>query len=177
MTGDLEILGTRPRGRPTLYNSAYCDRVLELAAQGWSKAEIAADLGVAAQDARRLGRGAPRVPRGFARAKDLEYAWWLKAGREGHSRKNWNLASWEAADAQPLRQSVSPGRAPTRSASREPKDSTNAERIREEIERKLSRIADAGAAEGVSREPDAEGGGEPGSMIGGSGRGPNSARQ
>ena len=49
MPGDPETLGARPRGRPSLYDAAYSARVLELAAEGCCKAEIAAKLGVAAE--------------------------------------------------------------------------------------------------------------------------------
>jgi len=161
MAGDLEILGTRPRGRPTLYDSSYCDRVVELAAEGWSKAEIAAALGVGRKTLDGWGAAHPEFREALRRAKDLEYAWWLKTGREGQFTKNWNLASWTLQMRNRFGARFE-GRTSTRRPAGEPKDSINAERIREEIERKLSRIADAGAAEEVSREPDAEGGREPG---------------
>jgi hypothetical protein len=157
MKGDLEILGTRPRGRPSLYDAAHCGRVLELGAEGCCKAEIAAALGVACSTLDAWGSERPEFREALRRARDLEYAWWLKAGREGQFTKNWNLASWEVQMRSRFGKRFA-GRAPTRQQrSPEPKDSTNAERIREEIERKLSRIAEAGAAEGISRQPDAPG--------------------
>ena len=58
MSADLEVLPARRRGRPSLYNSAYCDRVLELAAEGCCKAEIAAALQVSVKTSERLGEGA-----------------------------------------------------------------------------------------------------------------------
>ncbi len=158
MPGDLEIMGTRPRGRPTLYDSIYSGRVLELAAEGCCKAEIAAKLGVASKTLDAWAAAHPEFRDALRRARALEYGWWLEAGREGIKNKNWNLASWELQMRNRFGKRFK-GRNPTSTRQRapEPKDSVNAERVWEEIERKLSRIADAEEAEGVFREPDAGG--------------------
>ncbi len=156
MTGDLETLGTRPRGRPSLYDAAYCGRVLELAAEGCSKAEIAAALCVARKTLDAWAAAHPEFREAMRRAKDLELAWWLKAGRQGQFEKNWNAASW----AMQMRTRFGKRfdvRVPPSQPAATPKDSTNAGRIREDMERKLSRIADAGAAADLPCEPDGAG--------------------
>ncbi len=160
MAGDLEILGPRARGRPTLYHAAYCERVLELAAQGCCKAEIAAALCVGRKTLDGWAKAHAEFREALARAKDLEYAWWLKTGREGQFIKGWNAASWALQMRNRFSKSFE-ARSPVQQTGDEPKDSMNAERIRDEMERKLSRIADAGPAQEVSREPDAAGAQEP----------------
>jgi hypothetical protein len=159
MSADPENLPARPRGRPTLYHSAYCERVLELASKGCCKAEIAAALGVSGKTLAAWAKAHAEFRDALSCAKDLEYAWWLKAGREGQFIKGWNAASWALQMrnrfGKRFRGSVLPAR------SEEPKDATNAGRLRDEMERKLSRIADAGTEEEVPRQPDVKGAGEP----------------
>ncbi|MGO9486466.1 MAG: hypothetical protein ACLPX9_18125 [Rhodomicrobium sp.] len=161
MAGDLEILGARPRGRPTLYDAAHCDRAIALAAQGCGKAEIAAALCIGRKTLDSWGTAHPEFREAMRRAKDLEYAWWLKAGREGQFIKTWNAASWALQMRNRFGKRFE-GRSPAAQASEEPRDATNAERIRDQMERKLSRIADAGTAQEVSCEPDGGGAEKPG---------------
>ncbi len=156
MSSDLEILGHRPRGRLTPYDAAHSKRVLELAAEGASKTEIAAALCVSRKTLQTWGAAHPEFRWAMRRAKDLELAWWLKAGRQGQFEKNWNAASW----AMQMRarfgkrfESCVPTSQPPGSL----KDSLNAKRTREDMERKLSRIADASAEADVPCEPDGAG--------------------
>lgn len=160
MSADLEILPVRHRGRPSLYNSAYCERILELAAQGCGKAEIAAALFVSRKTLNAWAQAHPEFREAMSRAKDLEYAWWLKTGREGQFVKTWNAASWALQMRNRFGKRFH-DRTTLTLPGEEPKDAVNAERLREEMERKLSRIADAGPEEEVSFEPDPAGAGEP----------------
>ena len=159
MSADLEILPARPRGRPTLYHAAHCERVLELAGQGCCKAEIAAALCVGRKTLDGWAKAHPEFRDALNCAKDLEYAWWLRAGREGQFIKGWNAASWALQMRNRFGKRFRSGTLPLRGE--EPKGTANAGRLRDEMERKLSRIADAGSEEEVSREPDAEGAGKP----------------
>jgi hypothetical protein len=154
MPGDLEILGARACGRPTRYDAAHCERVLALAAEGCGKTEIAAALCVSRRTLDAWGTAHPEFGEAMRRAKDLELAWWLKAGRQGQFEKNWNAASW----AMQMRTRFGKrfeARVPTQQPPSPAKDSLNAKRTREDMERKLSRIADAGAAAELPFEPDA----------------------
>ncbi len=158
MSADLEILPARPRGRPSLYDRVYCERVLELAAEGCGKTEIAAALSVSRKTLSAWGNAHPEFREAISRAKDLEYAWWLAAGRKGQFIKTWNAASWALQMRNRFGERFHDRTPPQRGE--EPKDGLNAERIRDEMERKLSRIANAGPEEEVSCEPDAGGAGD-----------------
>src|SRR6516165_9593805 len=94
MSAVSEILPARPRGRPTLYHAAYCERVLDLASQGCCKAEISAALRVSRKTLDGWAKAHPEFREALTCAKELEYAWWLRAGREGQFVKGWNAASW-----------------------------------------------------------------------------------
>ena len=152
MSADLQILPARSRGRPSLYDCAYCERVLELAAEGCGKAEIAAALSVSRKTLNAWIKAHGEFREAVRQAKDLEYAWWLATGRKGQFEKGWNAASW----ALQMRNRFG-GYFADRSdkpAKRKRKGSKNAERLRAEMERKLSRIADAGEEEAISLLPD-----------------------
>ena len=154
MSADLEILPARPRGRPSLYNAAYCERVLKLAAEGCGKVEIAAALFVSRKTLNAWAKAHPEFREALRGAKDLEYAWWLGVGRTKQFDKTWNATSWALQMRNRFGKrffDLSPAPQP----GEEPKDTMNAERLRDEMERKLSRIADAGAEKEVSREPGA----------------------
>jgi hypothetical protein len=157
MSADPEILPARPRGRPTLYHLAYCERVLELASKGCCKAEIAAALGVSGKTLGAWAKAHPEFRDALSCAKELEYAWWLKAGREGQFIRGWNAASWALQMRNRFGKRFRGGAAPA--SGEEAKEATNAGRLRDEMERKLSRIADACQEEEVPREPDAGGAG------------------
>jgi hypothetical protein len=154
MSGDPETLGARPRGRPSPYDAAYCGRVLELAAEGCCKAEIAAKLGVAGKRLDAWAAVYPEFRDALRRARALEYAWWLEAGRKGMNDKSWNLASWELQMRNRFGKRFT-GRAAASQPRPEPKDAPNADHLREDMERKLSRIADASWAQQIPGEPDA----------------------
>jgi hypothetical protein len=154
VSANLEMLPARPRGRPSLYDAAHCERVLELAAEGCGKAEIAAALSISRKTLNAWIKAHGEFREAMNRAKELEYAWWLAAGRKGQFLKTWNATSW----ALQMRNRFS-GHFRDRTVvvrGEESKDTANADRLRNEMERKLSRIADASAAEEVSLGPDAE---------------------
>jgi hypothetical protein len=155
-----EILPARHRGRPSLYNAAYCVRVLELAAEGCGKIEIAAALLVSRKTLDAWAKAHPEFREAMSRAKDLEYAWWLGVGRTKQFDKTWNATSWALQMRNRFGKRFR-DRAPASQPAEEPKDPMHAERLRDEMERKLSRIADAGPAEEVSGEPVAAGDREP----------------
>lgn len=142
---NVEILPARRRGRPSSYNSAYCERVLELAAEGCCKAEIAAALQISVKTLSTWAKAHDEFREAISRAKELEYAWWLAAGRKGQFMRTWNASGWALQMRNRFRNRFR-DRFPARDKA--PEDSVNAEQLRDEMERKLSRIADA-AKEGV----------------------------
>ena len=154
MSTNLEVLPARRRGRPSRYNSAYCDRVLELAAEGCCKAEIAAALQVSVPTLNAWTKTYEEFREAMNRAKELEYAWWLTAGRKGQFMRTWNASGWALQMRNRFRKRFHdhfPAQDDT------PEDSVNAEQLRAEMERKLSRIADAGAEDILAGGTDAAG--------------------
>jgi hypothetical protein len=154
MSTDLEVLPARGRGRPSRYNTAHCDRVLGLAAEGCCKAEIAAALQVSVKTLNAWTVTYDEFREAMNRAKELEYAWWLAAGRKGQFMRTWNASGWALQMRNRFRKRFH-NRFPAQDET--PEESVNAEQLRAEMERKLSRIADAGAEGVVSLEADAAG--------------------
>ena len=77
----------------------------------------------------------------MSQAKELEYAWWLAVGRKCQFTRSWNSSAW-ALQMNGFRKRFH-DRVPAQDKT--PEESVNAEQLRAEMERKLSRIADAGA--------------------------------
>lgn len=71
-----------PGGRPSLYDSNYCDKIVKLAADGWSLAEIAHEFGVARPSLYDWAEQHPEFSTALTRAKSAEQAWWERAARE-----------------------------------------------------------------------------------------------
>ncbi len=153
MSTDLEVLPARRRGRPSRYNPVYCDRVLRLAAEGCCKAEIAVGLGVSVKTLNAWAKIYDEFREAMRSAKEVEYAWWLAAARKGQFTRAWNATAWALQMQNRFRKRFR-DRVPAQD--KRPEDSVNAEQLRAEMERKLSRIADAGAEGSVSGETDAE---------------------
>jgi hypothetical protein len=158
MTAHLKVLPAQTRGRPTLYKPAYCDSVLELAADGFGKVEIAAELKVDRRTLNAWVKAYPDFREAMRQAKELEYAWWLKTGRNGQFDKSWNAASWTLQMRNRFPDRFSDAKKP---AKEKRKEANNADRLREDMERKLSRIADASREARLPGEPDAGPVGEP----------------
>ncbi len=70
-----------PAGRPSTYDPAYCDRVMELADAGVGKREMAATLGCAWSTFQRWQDEHPEFQAAVKDAVHLSQAWWEKQGR------------------------------------------------------------------------------------------------
>ena len=151
---DLEVLPARRRGRPSSYKSSYCDRVLDLATEGCCKAEMAAALQVSVKTLNAWAATYDDFREAMSQSKELEYAWWLAVGRKGQFTRNWNGSAWALQMRNRFRKRFGE-RVPAKDET--PEDSVNAEQLRAEMERKLSRIADAGAEDVVPGGTDAAG--------------------
>ena len=154
MDTGLEVLPVRRRGRPCRYNPASCDRVLVLAAEGCGKAEIAAGLGVSVKTLNAWMTAFNDFREAMSEAKELEYAWWLKVGRENQFTRTWNASAWALQMRNRFRKRFHNRAPPSKNT---PEESVNAEELRAAMERKLSRIADARREESISCDPDAAG--------------------
>jgi hypothetical protein len=147
----LESLPARRRGRPSSYKSSYCDRVLVLAGQGCCKAEIAVGLGVSVKTLNAWAAIYNDFRQAMSDAKELEYAWWLGVGRKNQFTRNWNGSAWALQMRNRFRKRFG-NRVPAKD--KKPEESANAEQLRAEMERKISRISDAGAEDFVPRGTD-----------------------
>ena len=150
---DLEVLPV-PRGRPSRYNKALCVRVLELGAAGLCKAEIAAEIKVSVKTINAWIKAHGEFRTAMSHAKDLEYAWWLRMGRRGQVLSTWKACGW-ALQMRNRFGKCFRERLPAKAKPRG--ESVNAEELRAEMERKLSRIADAGGEDIVSEPTDTAG--------------------
>jgi hypothetical protein len=68
-------------GRPSKYDPSFCDRVIELAATGASKAEIALDLDIAYSTFDVWQNEIPEFSEAVKRAERISQGWWEKQGR------------------------------------------------------------------------------------------------
>jgi hypothetical protein len=86
--------------RPSKYDPAYCEQVIELGKQGMSIVEIACALGVHRETIEKnWPEKHPEFSEAFARARDESQAWWEKAGREGLTADKFNAQVWSRSMA------------------------------------------------------------------------------
>jgi hypothetical protein len=122
---------------------------MELAAQGCGRAEIAAALQISTRTLSAWMKAHPEFRDAMTRAKEIEYAWWLAAGRKGQFMRNWNASGWALQMRNRFRKRF-------RDRERDAKMANlaeaplNTEQLREEIEQKLSRLADSREEDCVS---------------------------
>lgn len=91
--GNKNALGNKG-GRPSKYDPAYCERVIELGKKGKSLTQIAVSLDVT--KATVLGWADQHIEFSTAltRAKQCEQAWWEDIGQEGLRADKFNSAVW-----------------------------------------------------------------------------------
>lgn len=71
-----------PAGRPTKYDPAFCDRIIELGREGASKAEIALEFGICYQTLDNWGEANPEFFNALKMAERLSQGWWEREGRK-----------------------------------------------------------------------------------------------
>ena len=87
-------------GRPSEYDPAYCERVIELGKEGMSVVEMACEIGVSRNTLETNWPAAhPEFLEAFARAKEESQAWWEKAGRVGMLGKSIDSAIYSRSMA------------------------------------------------------------------------------
>jgi lambda repressor-like predicted transcriptional regulator len=71
-----------PAGRPTVYDPAYCEKVIELGKLGMSVVEMAAEIGVSRNTLEtEWPKRYPEFLEAFTQAKVHSQAWWESMGR------------------------------------------------------------------------------------------------
>lgn len=69
------------KGRPTKYDPAMCDKIIEMGRSGASKAEMALDLGIAYSTFDVWQNTKPEFSEAVKEAEALSRGWWEKNGR------------------------------------------------------------------------------------------------
>ena len=70
-------------GRPTIYEEAFCQRVIDCGDVGFSFAQIARDLGVARSMIYKWADRHPAFRAALVQARDASLAWWERQGQKG----------------------------------------------------------------------------------------------
>lgn len=87
------------RGRPTDYDPAFCDQVIELGKQGKSKTYMAAQLGVVRNTLDNWAQTHPEFLNAMTHALQLSQAWWEDAGQSGLTADRFNGSVWSRSMA------------------------------------------------------------------------------
>ncbi len=77
-----------PAGRPSEYDPAYCDRIVELGKTGASLVEMAFEFGVTKQTLHNWTDAHPEFLDAFTRAKMASQVWWERKGRDGMEKSS-----------------------------------------------------------------------------------------
>lgn len=85
----------RAKGRPSSYDPAYCDRIVERQAQGYSLCEFAAEIGVARATLDNWAAAHPDFLEAMTRAKTAEQAWFERIARENLTSREFNAPVWK----------------------------------------------------------------------------------
>lgn len=87
-------------GRPSLYDPAFCERVIEMGSKGYSLAQMAGCFGVTRQTMWNWEKEHPAFFDALSRAKELSLGWWEEAIRRGvFMGKEFNGGAWAIAMA------------------------------------------------------------------------------
>lgn len=89
-----------PAGRPSLYDPAYCDKVIEMGAQGFSVVEMAVAIGVHRSTLEEAWPAAhPEFSEALTHAREASQAWWERTGRVGMIENTINSSIWSRSMA------------------------------------------------------------------------------
>jgi hypothetical protein len=100
---DIEVTKKRPVGRPTKYKPEYCERVISLGKEGFSFAEIAADLEVDKASLFRWEEEYPEFRTALRAAKTYEQAWFEREARNNMKNRDFNANLWYRSAASRFR--------------------------------------------------------------------------
>jgi hypothetical protein len=87
-------LDIRKVGRPSKYDPSFCDLVIELGAQGKSKTQIAANLGIDRDTLAEWAKTHVEFSGAVKRAQQLAQAWWEDLGQMNMTRKGFNQVAF-----------------------------------------------------------------------------------
>lgn len=85
--------------RPTEYDPAYCERVIDYGRAGKSRAYMAAQLGVTRQTLHNWEAAHPEFLDAMDHARNLAQVWWEDKGQDGMSQQGFNASIWSRSMA------------------------------------------------------------------------------
>lgn len=85
--------------RPSSYDPAYCEQVIEYGRDGKSLTWIATEIGVVKQTIHNWMKEFPEFLDAMTRAKDLAQRWWEDKGQEGLTSQGFNASVWSRSMA------------------------------------------------------------------------------
>jgi len=88
------LMSLTKRGRPSMYDPEFCEIVLELGAEGKSKAQIAARLGINRDTLNEWTKIHPEFSVAVKNAQELALAWWEDAGQVNMARQGFNATAY-----------------------------------------------------------------------------------
>lgn len=83
-----------PAGRPTKYDPAFCEKVIELGRKGYSLTQISVELGYSKATLLGWANAHIEFSTALTRAKECEQAWWEQQGMNGLTADKFNSAVW-----------------------------------------------------------------------------------
>lgn len=86
-----------PAGRPTKYDPAFCDTVVELGKEGAGKAEIATELGVTRETVTEWTKAHPEFSAAVQYAHECSLAWWEQQARKNLATQGFQSSLWSKA--------------------------------------------------------------------------------
>lgn len=78
---DVAVIPTRPEGRPSKYDPAYCDAIIDHMSEGWSATSFAASVRVARSTLNQWAEDHAEFSEALKIAKAGCAAWWEARGR------------------------------------------------------------------------------------------------
>jgi hypothetical protein len=93
----------RPVGRPSKYKPEYCERVIALGKEGYSYAEIAADLEIDKASLYDWAAAHEEFSTALRAAKTFEQAWFEREARSNMKNRDFNANLWYRSAASRFR--------------------------------------------------------------------------
>jgi len=81
-------------GRPSKYDPAFCEKVVECGRQGMGRAEIASELDITRNTLAAWESEHPEFLSATTRASEHSAAWWARKGRLGIDDRNFNANAY-----------------------------------------------------------------------------------
>lgn len=81
-------------GRPTDYRDEYCEQIIELGRLGYSKVQMACELGIVKKTLFNWAEEHPEFLHALTRAEQESQAWWEKQGQLGLTADKFQASLW-----------------------------------------------------------------------------------